>query len=81
MATVVPALAATVTVTDSDRLRIDARASSLVQATLTVLHRHVDADVSTVAIDVDTTIPRSVGLAGSSAIVIATIRALVLHHR
>ncbi len=49
----------------------------LVPAVLVALHRHLDARVEPHHIDVRSTIPRSVGLAGSSAIVIATIRALI----
>lgn len=51
----------------------------LVAATLAALWRRFEADVSPVVVDVDTAIPRGVGLAGSSAIVVATIRALIDH--
>jgi len=49
----------------------------LVAATLIALWRRLDADISPVSVEVSTAIPRGVGFAGSSAIVIATIRALV----
>lgn len=52
----------------------------LVPAALVVLHHHLGARIATHRIEVHTTIPRSVGLAGSSAIVIATMRALVAAH-
>ena len=52
----------------------------LVPATLVVLHRHLGARISPHRVEVDSTIPRSVGLAGSSAIVIATIRAMISAH-
>ena len=52
-------------------------ARQLVLATLRSLHRHLGADIPPVRISTSTTIPRSVGLAGSSAIVIATMRALI----
>jgi glucuronokinase len=52
----------------------------LVPATLAVLHRHLDARLDPHLFEVRSTIPRSVGLAGSSAIVIATIRAMIAAH-
>lgn len=55
-------------------------ARQLVVATLRSLRRHVDAQISPMRLRVRSTIPRSVGLAGSSAIVIATIRAIVAQH-
>lgn len=55
-------------------------ARQLVMATLRSLRRHVDAQISPMRLSVRSTIPRSVGLAGSSAIVIATIRAIVAQH-
>lgn len=51
----------------------------LVAATLVALHEILGATLRPVTIEVHTTIPRSLGLAGSSAIVIATIRALIAH--
>jgi len=54
-------------------------AQPLVVATLVTLWRRFQADLSPVMVDVETGIPRSVGLAGSSAIVVATIRALISH--
>lgn len=51
----------------------------LVAATLVALRRRLDAEITPVGIHVATEIPRGVGLAGSSAIVIATIRALIGH--
>lgn len=56
----------------------DARA--LIVATLRALRRHVGARIEPGRLDAASTIPRSVGLAGSSAIVIATIRAVVTAH-
>lgn len=68
-----PTLRATARVTatqaDDDELE-------LVAATRHRYRIETGTDVNHVGIDVETTIPRSVGLAGSSAIVIATIRAL-----
>ncbi|MFN3258814.1 MAG: mevalonate kinase [Ilumatobacter sp.] len=52
-------------------------ARSLILATLRALRRHLDARIAPVRLTVESSIPRSVGLAGSSAIVIATIRALM----
>jgi mevalonate kinase len=52
----------------------------LLVATLRSLRRHVDAKIDPVRLTVSTTIPRSVGLAGSSAIVIAAMRALTSRH-
>ena len=49
----------------------------LVPATLAVLHQRFGSRLAPVSVTVSTTIPRSVGLAGSSAIVIATLRALI----
>ena len=52
----------------------------LVPATLVTLHRRLGARISPHRVEVRSTIPRSVGLAGSSAIVIATIRAMISAH-
>jgi glucuronokinase len=52
-------------------------ARRLVLATVRALVRRTGATIDPVRIDVSTTIPRSVGLAGSSAIVIATLRGLI----
>lgn len=52
-------------------------ARQLVLATIRALARHHDVDIDPLRIDVHSDIPRSVGLAGSSAIVIATLRALI----
>jgi glucuronokinase len=52
----------------------------LVLATLRALARDPGAKIAPVRVGVSTTIPRSVGLAGSSAIVIATVRALIAAH-
>jgi glucuronokinase len=49
----------------------------LVLATLRAMVRRTGMSIDPMRISVSTTIPRSVGLAGSSAIIIATIRALV----
>lgn len=51
-------------------------ARQLVLAALRSMRRHLDADVAPLRLSATTTIPRSVGLAGSSAIVIAAIRAI-----
>ncbi|MEP4650651.1 MAG: hypothetical protein ABJ314_10745, partial [Ilumatobacter sp.] len=59
----------------------DDRAAPLAHAALTALHRYVGADVSPHEFRFSTTIPRSLGLAGSSAIVIATIRTMIAAHR
>lgn len=53
----------------------------LVPAALVTLYRYVGADLWPARVEVHSTIPRSVGLAGSSAIVIATMRAMTLLHR
>ena len=53
----------------------------LMQAALTVLHRRLDADLSPHDLRFVTTIPRSLGLAGSSAIVTATILAMIGSHQ
>ncbi len=52
----------------------------LVPATLAVMHRHLGAAITPHVVEVRSTIPRSVGLAGSSAIVIATIRSMIAAH-
>lgn len=52
----------------------------LVPATLAVLYRLLGAQLDPHLVDVRSTIPRAVGLAGSSAIVIATIRAMIAAH-
>lgn len=52
----------------------------LTQAALAALHRHVGANLRSHVFKFSTTIPRSLGLAGSSAIVIATIRAMISAH-
>ena len=52
----------------------------LVPATLAVLHRLLGAQLDSHRVEVRSTIPRSVGLAGSSAIVIATIRTMAAAH-
>ena len=101
VATVVPAVRATVRVRSSSRFEIadtglayDSIAElsrrvteegcgdvqPLVPAALAVLHRHLAARISPHHVDVRSTIPRGVGLAGSSAIVIATIRAMAAAH-
>ncbi|WP_040492489.1 mevalonate kinase family protein [Ilumatobacter nonamiensis] len=51
----------------------------LIPAALIALREHLGADLQPVAIELETTIPRSVGLAGSSAIIIATLRAIARH--
>lgn len=53
----------------------------LVQAALTALYRRFDAELSPYEVRVATTIPRSLGLAGSSAIVIATMQTMIAVHR
>lgn len=52
----------------------------IVAATVVALWRRLRADMSPVVVDVVTDIPRGVGLAGSSAIAVATIRALIDRH-
>ncbi|MFK7918178.1 MAG: hypothetical protein AB8G14_08890 [Ilumatobacter sp.] len=53
----------------------------LIQSGLVAMHRFMDADIEPCRFTLSSTIPRSVGLAGSSAIVIAAIRtAIELHH-
>lgn len=52
----------------------------LLVATLRSLRRHLDAAIEPVRLTVSSTIPRSVGLAGSSAIIIAAMRALADRH-
>lgn len=52
----------------------------LIQAALAALHHLFDADVTPCHFAVSSTIPRSVGLAGSSAIVIAAINASIAMH-
>ncbi len=52
----------------------------LVPASLAVMYRLLDAQLNPHLVYVSSTIPRSVGLAGSSAIVIATIRAMMAAH-
>lgn len=53
----------------------------LMQASLVVLGNRFGAELAPHRFDVETTIPRSLGLAGSSAIVIATIRSMIAAHR
>lgn len=55
-------------------------ARQLVTATLRALHRHLGASIAPLRVEATTTVPRSVGLAGSSALVIATIRAVATAH-
>jgi glucuronokinase len=66
----------------SERVRTEGcgQVQPLVPAAIATLHRHLAARIEGVRVDVRSTIPRSVGLAGSSAIVIATMRALMLFH-
>lgn len=56
-------------------------AQPLMQAALAVLHRRFDVDLEPHDFAVSSTIPRSLGLAGSSAIVIAAMRALIAAHQ
>ena len=75
----VPAYSATVTVTVTDA---PADAPAIARNLLDAAQARFAADVSTVDglhLHATTTIPRSVGLAGSSAIVIAALRALAQH--
>jgi glucuronokinase len=58
-----------------------APASTLVQATVGRFERELVPQALPAAVRVRTSIPRSVGLGGSSAIVIATVRALCQLHR
>jgi glucuronokinase len=78
----VPARSATVTLAAGDaddRGNGPETAAELVDATVRRHGRHVGRAPEPCSIDVTTTIPRSVGLAGSSAIVIALLRALQRH--
>jgi len=79
VATCHPTLAATVTIAPSPAS--PPADSPLIAATRARFGREItpSIDLAALAISVDTTIPRSVGLAGSSAIVTATIRALAAH--
>ena len=63
-----------------DHRRFDAD-QPLAHAALAVLHRRFGGDLEPHTFRVSTTIPRSLGLAGSSAIVIAAIRTMVDAHR
>jgi glucuronokinase len=69
---------ATVRLRAAERTQFDT-ATDLVAATLSRHGRHIGRTVAPCTIEVTTTIPRSVGLAGSSAIVIALLRALQRH--
>ncbi len=73
----VPTRSATVHLTAGDARPVEA--VDLVDATIRRHGRHVGGTPRPCSIDVTTTIPRSVGLAGSSAIVIALLRALQRH--
>lgn len=55
--------------------------SALLEATVGRFHRELAPEAPPVAIRLRTSIPRAVGLGGSSAIVIATLRALCELHR
>jgi len=81
VATCLPTFAATVTIRPEATAESTVQDSALVTATRARFGREIapSADLSHLVIDVDTTIPRSVGLAGSSAIVTATIRAFAAH--
>ena len=74
----IAALAATVEVVDAPALHVDGPpdGARLVGAALTRLARHVGREDDAVTVRWSTTIPREVGLAGSSALVVATMRAL-----
>jgi glucuronokinase len=84
LAVTIPALAVRATVTSVAELGPSARAPApqvpLVCATARRFDRELGADSRGLAIDWTSSIPRSVGLGGSSAIVIATVRALCSHH-
>jgi glucuronokinase len=69
----IPALAATVEVVDASSMRVDL---PLIAAAVARLVRHAGRDDDTFSVRWSTTIPREVGLAGSSALVIATMQAL-----
>ncbi len=65
----------------ADLLYSPADGASLVDATVARFQKEYGAGrVGAESVDFETTIPRSVGLGGSSAIVIATLRALCEHH-
>ena len=74
----IPALAATVEVEDAPALSIDGPADGrrLISAAVARLARHAEVDDEGFMLQWSTTIPREVGLAGSSALIIATLRAL-----
>jgi glucuronokinase len=74
----VPALAATVEVVDAAALRVVGAPDGerLIRAGVTRLARRAAREDDTFEVRWSTTIPREVGLAGSSAIVIATMQAL-----
>jgi glucuronokinase len=55
--------------------------STLVRATVARFHRELAPEAPPAALRLNTSIPRAVGLGGSSAIVIATVRALCDLHR
>lgn len=74
----VPDLRATAAATDADRFSVDARDDDLhrlLQATADAFVEHVGR-LPPVHLSASTAVPRSVGLAGSSALVIAALRAL-----
>lgn len=80
LAVVVRDFAAEVEVTPASDLSI-APESDLVRATVARFHRELAPEAPPAALRVHTSIPRAVGLGGSSAIVIATVRALGELHR
>jgi glucuronokinase len=59
----------------------DSSDQPLLQAAVVVLRRRLGADLTPHRFEVASTIPRSVGLAGSSAIVIAAIRTMIAAHQ
>jgi glucuronokinase len=74
----IPALAATVEVEDAPALNVDGPAEGrrLISAAVARLARHAGVDDEGFEVRWSTTIPREVGLAGSSALIIATMQAL-----
>jgi glucuronokinase len=76
LAVTVRDFAAEVDLSHSHERAVDSDAAELIGAAVTRFERSLEADERPYRIACRTTIPRQVGLAGSSAIVIATLRAL-----
>jgi glucuronokinase len=80
LALTVDALCARARIREDDSETGDPAGAPLVAATVARFARELVPAAAGTAIDWRTTIPRSVGLGGSSAIVIATLRALCFRH-